>query len=41
MPGRRYDIGNLESYKEVQATYNGIETRPVSSAAAPEIAGNH
>ena len=24
MPGRRYDIGNLESYREVQATYRGI-----------------
>lgn len=24
MPGRRYDIGNLESYKEVQETYKGI-----------------
>lgn len=24
MPGNRYDIGNLESYKKVQATYNGI-----------------
>lgn len=25
MPGRRYDIGNLESYEEVQRTYNGIK----------------
>ena len=24
MPGRRYDIGNLESYEEVQRTYRGI-----------------
>ena len=24
MPGRRYDIGNLESYREVQETYRGI-----------------
>ena len=24
MPGRRYDIGNLESYRQVQATYQGI-----------------
>ena len=24
MPGRRYDIGNLESYLEVQETYRGI-----------------
>ena len=24
MPGRRYDIGNLQSYEEVQRTYNGI-----------------
>jgi len=24
MPGRRYDIGNLESYKKVQKEYNGI-----------------
>ena len=25
MPGKRYDIGNLESYKRVQETYRGIE----------------
>lgn len=25
MPGRRYDIGNLQSYEEVQRTYKGIE----------------
>lgn len=25
MPGRRFDIGDIESYKEVQATYKGIE----------------
>ena len=25
MPGRRYDIGNLESYRLVQETYRGIE----------------
>lgn len=24
MPGKRYDIGNLESYKEVQKTYTGV-----------------
>ena len=24
MPGRRYDIGNLQSYEEVQRTYKGI-----------------
>ena len=24
MPGKRYDIGNLESYKKVQKEYNGI-----------------
>ena len=24
MPGRRYDIGNLESYQEVQKNYKGI-----------------
>ncbi len=24
MPGRRYDIGNLESYEEVQRSYKGI-----------------
>ena len=24
MPGKRYDIGNLESYKEVSETYKGI-----------------
>ena len=26
MPGRRYDIGNLASYEEVQKTYRGIQT---------------
>ncbi len=25
MPGKRYDIGNLESYKKVQEDYKGIE----------------
>ena len=25
MPGKRYDIGNLESYEKVQKEYNGIE----------------
>ena len=25
MPGRRYDIGNLESYEQVQKDYKGIE----------------
>lgn len=25
MPGRRYDIGNLASYEEVQQTYHGIK----------------
>lgn len=25
MPGKRYDIGNLESYKQVQETYKGIQ----------------
>ena len=25
MPGRRYDIGNLASYEEVQRTYHGID----------------
>ena len=24
MPGRRYDVGNLESYRQVQETYRGI-----------------
>ena len=24
MPGRRYDIGNLQSYEEVQQQYPGI-----------------
>ena len=24
MPGKRYDIGNLESYQRVQETYRGI-----------------
>ncbi len=27
MPGKRYDIGNLESYKTVQETYKGIEIK--------------
>lgn len=27
MPGKRYDIGNLESYELVNKTYNGIEER--------------
>ena len=27
MPGKRYDIGNLESYKMVQETYRGIERK--------------
>ena len=27
MPGSRYDIGNLESYKAVQETYKGITVR--------------
>ena len=27
MPGSRYDIGNLESYKTVQETYKGITVR--------------
>lgn len=27
MPGKRYDIGNLESYREVCATYRGIVGR--------------
>ena len=26
MPGRRYDIGNLESYETVQVEYNGIDS---------------
>ncbi len=26
MPGKRYDIGNLASYEEVQKTYRGIQT---------------
>lgn len=26
MPGSRYDIGNLESYKQVQETYRGIRS---------------
>ena len=26
MPGRRYDIGNLESYQKVQEEYKGIST---------------
>lgn len=25
MPGKRYDIGNLESYEKVKAEYNGIQ----------------
>ena len=25
MPGKRYDIGNLESYQNVQSTYRGIQ----------------
>lgn len=25
MPGKRYDIGNLESYEQVQKTYRGIQ----------------
>lgn len=25
MPGKRYDIGNLESYNEVQRTYRGVK----------------
>lgn len=25
MPGKRYDIGNLESYEQVQKTYQGIQ----------------
>ena len=24
MPGRRYDIGNLESYRQVEEEYKGI-----------------
>jgi len=24
MPGRRYDIGNLESYEKVQKEYKGL-----------------
>lgn len=27
MPGRRYDIGNLESYQKVQEEYRGIQAR--------------
>ena len=27
MPGKRYDIGNLESYQMVQENYKGIEVR--------------
>lgn len=27
MPGKRYDIGNLESYRMVQETYKGIESK--------------
>jgi hypothetical protein len=25
MPGRRYDIGNLQSYEQVQKDYRGIK----------------
>ena len=25
MPGRRYDIGTLESYEQIKETYDGIE----------------
>ena len=25
MPGKRYDIGNVESYEQVQKEYKGIE----------------
>ena len=25
MPGKRYDIGNLESYKKIKASYRGVE----------------
>ena len=25
MPGKRYDIGNLESYEKVKAEYKGID----------------
>jgi len=25
MPGKRYDIGNLESYQQVQQEYQGIK----------------
>lgn len=28
MPGSRYDVGNLESYRRVQDTYRGITRRP-------------
>lgn len=27
MPGKRYDIGNLESYEQVQREYHGIDNR--------------
>jgi len=27
MPGKRYDIGNLESYQKVQEEYQGIKAR--------------
>ena len=27
MPGKRYDIGNLESYEQTQRDYHGIDTR--------------
>lgn len=36
MPGRRYDIGNLQSYEEVQRTYKGI--RSLSPQACPPLA---
>lgn len=29
MPGRRYDIGNLESYRDVCATYKGINCKEI------------
>ena len=27
MPGRRYDIGNLQSYRQVQQEYTGINAK--------------
>ena len=36
MPGRRYDIGNLQSYEEVQRTYKGITS--LSPQACPPSA---